>query len=246
MRDGSGQLCTGQRVLSYRLRRSSRAKRLRVTVSPDGVQVVVPLRTPEPEIQTFLDRYSAWIVRKWDAIDAVLARHPGPRHLEDGVSVPLRGEPVPLRVTTGNRPRVVVDREITVRLRPGPEGLDRESEILGLLEAGLRREARVEALELIARHGPPNDLHPQSLRIKGQKRLWGSCSTRGVINLNWRLILAPREIIEYVVVHELCHLREPHHRSSFWRLVEGILPDYEARWRWLRDNAALLTLRPGG
>jgi hypothetical protein len=248
MGDRVSQLTLGQRVVAYRLRRSPRAKRLRVTVSAEGVQVVVPLRTPETEIQAFLERYRGWIERKWDAVDAVLARHPGPDRLEDGALVPLRGALFPLRVTTarGAGRRITFDHEITVRLPPASPGLDREDEILALLESGLRREARADALELIARHGPPNGLEPKSLRIKGQKRLWGSCSSRGAINLNWRLILAPPEIIEYVVVHELCHLREPHHRPPFWRLVESILPDYEVRWRWLRDNAALLTLRRGG
>ena len=248
MRDSLSELTLDQRVMPYRVRQSSRARRLRVTVSAEGVQVVVPLRTPETEIDAYLDRYRDWIVRKWDAVDAVLARHPGPDRLADGVSIPLRGEPRPLRVICGSGagPRVVFGPEILVRLSPSPPERDRESELQGLLERGLRHEARADALELIARHGPPNGLHPTTIRIKGQKRLWGSCSNRGVINLNWRLILAPRRILEYVVVHELCHLREPHHRRSFWQLVERILPDYEARWRWLRDNAALLTLRRGG
>jgi predicted metal-dependent hydrolase len=86
---------------------------------------------------------------------------------------------------------------------------------------------------------------PAAVRIKDQKRLWGSCSAKGAINLNWRLIFAPPAVFEYVVVHELCHLREAHHQAAFWRLVEQILPEFEAQRLWLRANGHLLTLRPG-
>ena len=85
---------------------------------------------------------------------------------------------------------------------------------------------------------------PRALRIKEQKQLWGSCSARGTINLNWRLILAPEAVFEYVVVHELCHLRVRNHQQEFWRLVAEVLPDYERHRRWLRANGHLLTLRP--
>ncbi len=68
---------------------------------------------------------------------------------------------------------------------------------------------------------------------------------KGVVNLNWRLILAPPAVFEYVVVHELCHLRQPHHKAAFWRLVGQVLPGFEDQRRWLRANGHLLTLRPG-
>lgn len=234
---------------AYQLRRSPRARRLRVTVSPEGVQVVVPTRVPEREIRAFLDQHRTWILRKVAAMDAVLAQHPGPERLTDGGEVPLRGRRVPLRIESGTRagPRVTIqDDAIRVRLPPGPPGVDREDEVAGLLEGSLRAEARREALNVIASHGPPNGLVPRDLRIKGQKRLWGSCSQRGMINLNWRLVLAPPPVFEYVVVHELCHLREPHHRRPFWDLVAKILPDFDARRSWLRENGPLLSLRRGG
>ena len=86
---------------------------------------------------------------------------------------------------------------------------------------------------------------PKGLRIKDQKQIWGSCSARGLINLNWRLILAPEPVFEYVVVHELCHLRVRNHQKEFWQLVAQILPGLRApERRWLRANGHLLTLRP--
>ena len=84
----------------------------------------------------------------------------------------------------------------------------------------------------------------RELRVKEQKRLWGSCSSRGTVNLNWRLILAPEAVFEYVVVHELCHLRVRNHQCEFWRLVGAVLPGFEAQRRWLRANGHLLSLQP--
>ncbi|OGR45522.1 MAG: hypothetical protein A2X35_04005 [Elusimicrobia bacterium GWA2_61_42] len=78
------------------------------------------------------------------------------------------------------------------------------------------------------------------IAIKDQRTLWGSCSGRKNLNFNWRLAAAPPEVLDYVVIHELCHLREMNHSKNFWALVEARCPDYAARRRWLRDNCAAL------
>ncbi len=72
--------------------------------------------------------------------------------------------------------------------------------------------------------------------VKDQKTRWGSCSAKGNLNFNWRLILAPGEVLDYVVVHELAHRREMNHSVRFWNLVESVLPDYQQRKRWLKEN----------
>lgn len=98
-------------------------------------------------------------------------------------------------------------------------------------------------MDAITRFGPQNGLVPRAVRIKDQKSLWGSCSAAGAISLSWRLILAPPAILDYVVVHELCHLKEPNHQPPFWRLVASLMPDYARRRAWLRANGGLLRLR---
>ncbi len=83
------------------------------------------------------------------------------------------------------------------------------------------------------------------IRIGGQRTLWGSCSTRGTLSFNWRLVLAPHEVLDYVVVHELCHLRVPNHSREFWALVERHRPGWRRRRDWLRDHGSeLLAFRP--
>ena len=76
--------------------------------------------------------------------------------------------------------------------------------------------------------------------VKDQRTLWGSCSGRRNLNFNWRLAAAPPEALDYVVIHELCHLREMNHSKRFWDLVRAACPDYKARRKWLRDNTALV------
>lgn len=81
-----------------------------------------------------------------------------------------------------------------------------------------------------------------SITIRDQKTRWGSCSGRGTLSFNWRLILAPPEILDYVVVHELCHLTHMNHSKEFWGLVESVIPDYKARRKWLKENGHTLRL----
>lgn len=81
-----------------------------------------------------------------------------------------------------------------------------------------------------------------SITIRDQKTRWGSCSGRGILSFNWRLILAPTEILDYVVVHELCHLTHMNHSKEFWGLVGSVIPDYKVRRKWLKENGHTLRL----
>ena len=86
------------------------------------------------------------------------------------------------------------------------------------------------------------DVSPNRVTIRNQKTRWGSCSSKGSLNFNWRLMMAPAEVIDYVVVHELCHLIHPNHSKNFWNQVSAILPDYRVRKDWLKKNGTRLIL----
>ncbi|MGH6920105.1 MAG: M48 family metallopeptidase, partial [Geminicoccaceae bacterium] len=187
-----------------------------------------------------------WIETKLEAIRQRLAAHPGSRRLVDGARIPFRGSWQRLQVVRSARSRPLVrhDGDVWVELPDRLPAALLESEVERVLTGWLRREARAEAKALIDRYGPRHGLAPRGLVIKAHRTLWGSCTARSVVNLNWRLILGPPAVLEYVVVHELCHLRHRHHQPPFWRLVAEILPDYGQQRRWLRANGHLLTLKP--
>ena len=110
-------------------------------------------------------------------------------------------------------------------------------------------EARHAARELVTMlaedEAPTLGVAYARIQIRDQRSLWGSCSTRGTLSFNWRLVLAPFEVLDYVVVHELCHLLEPNHSRRFWKLVEARRPDWRVQREWLRVHGPeLLAFRP--
>jgi predicted metal-dependent hydrolase len=135
--------------------------------------------------------------------------------------------------------RAGVDRLLTEKRRWIVEQRRQQVRRLGLERLAVSEsEARGGARELISALAEEEAerlaVTYQRIRIGDQRTLWGSCSARGTLSFNWRLVLAPLEVLDYVVVHELCHLREPNHSKRFWKLVEGRRPDWREQRDWLR------------
>ena len=238
-------LTIGLETIAYEIRRSSKAKRLRLTVQPSGVEVVVPNHARQTDVHAFIDSHRGWIRDKVQKYRTLMAKHPSPDRLCDGVQILFRGEPTPLSVVTTKRvhAKVVEGDGFRVEL-PEQQPPDQQEAMIELaLTKHLKRQARDDANVAIERYGPSHNLIPSGLHIKDQKQLWGSCTSQGVINLNWRLILAPIEVFDYVVVHELCHLRHRHHQPPFWRAVGEVMPGYERHRHWLKVNGHHLTLK---
>lgn len=224
----------------YTVRRSDRARRARIQVTAAGVEVVVPRRLPLAEVEPFVASKRAWIDRTLLRMRAAEAERPRPR-LEDGGEVPLLGERLRLRVRVepGRRRAHVARRggalEVAVA-EPGPDA------VRAALERWYRAQARLEVARrldaAVARAGQ----RYASLQIRGQRSRWASCSARGGMSFNWRLLLAPPEILDYVVEHEVAHLEVHDHSQHFWDLLAARRPGYRAEERWLRDNGPTLRL----
>ncbi len=103
-------------------------------------------------------------------------------------------------------------------------------------ESEARTAARERVSALAAEEARALGVEYRRIRIGGQRTLWGSCSPRGTLSFNWRLVLAPAEVLDYVVVHEVCHLREPNHSRRFWALVEERRPQWRTQRDWLREH----------
>jgi predicted metal-dependent hydrolase len=216
--------------LPYTVRRSARARRVRVSVDPHaGVQVTLPERARERAAAVAVAELRPWIERR--LAEAAAARE---RLALPPDCVPYLGATLRLRPQPG---RTRVHRRGETLLVPAG-ALERRA----ALERWYRRAARAEiapraaaaAGALARRHGP--------LTIRDQRTRWGSCSPTGALSFNWRLLLGPEDVLDYVVWHEACHLVHLDHSPRFWALLARHRPGYRAPQRWLRDNGAALAL----
>lgn len=115
-------------------------------------------------------------------------------------------------------------------------------EVVSGIRDFLKKRAGETVMELYEKHKNSVGQRPVKIKLKDQKTRWGSCSSKGNININYRLVMAPKEVFEYVMVHELCHLVHFNHSKEFWGLVKSILPDYERRKSWLKENQKKLEI----
>jgi len=226
------------------VRRSARAKYLRLVVRPGIVELVAPLAATERQVQSFLQKHRSWAEGKVREMDAKLKLVQGPGLLEPGASLPWRGREIPLEVeeSAGRRASVRIDERFSVTL-PAGLGSGRESVLEQVLYRWIRQWLRGEVARLSLAHAPRYGLNPRVIRIKRMVSRWGSCGPRGDVNINWLLALAPETVLEYVVVHELCHIREHNHSAAFWSLVAEHLPGYALERAWLKRNGPALMQR---
>ena len=215
--------------ISYSIRRSAQARRVRVTVDPTtGVEVVLPRRAHEREAAAAVRELRPWIERRVREVtrvrEAVAAR---------GAQVPYLGDMLTLRAEPG---RTRVHRRGDELVTPAGAGQRRA------LERWYRRAARVEIAPRLDEASAALGAEYTKLTIRGQRTRWASCSRSGAMSFNWRLLLAPEAVLDYVVWHEVCHLRVPDHSPRFWALLARHRPDYREHVRWLRRNGATLVL----
>lgn len=224
--------------IAYALRRSDRARRLRLVVGSDGnVAVVLPAGCEEREATAFVAENVDWIRRHQERIRTLAER--APLNLWcDGGHLMLLGRQYRLRVLPSRGRRGAVTVQCGEVLLEGA-GLTPER-LAGVVGRWLRTTAHVHLSARVAALAPLLGKLPSRVFVREQRTRWGSCSARGGLGFNWRLVMAPPEVVDYVVVHELTHLVEMHHTPRFWRLVGAHAPDYRAHRRWLREHGPLL------
>ncbi|MDO4357600.1 MAG: SprT family zinc-dependent metalloprotease [Clostridia bacterium] len=212
---------------------------IRLSVNESGeVRVYAPKAMRLRDVDAFVSAHRADVEQMEGRVrqrqQLFEAGHP----LADGEKLLVQGREVTLRVRPSNARRARLDGDELILESPQT---DRAS-----LRALIRHALSVEEVALIrgliAVHAPALGVSPGRIAIREQKSRWGSCSSRGNLNFNWKLMLAPPEALEYVVVHELCHLIEFNHSARFWRLVESRMPEYEGAKKWLKDNGAKLEI----
>jgi hypothetical protein len=216
-------------LLSYSVRHSTRARRVRVTVDRAGaVEVVLPQRVPLRAAEEAVRELRPWIDRRL----AEAGRQQATVQAR-GDTLPYLGEVLEVRAEPG---RTRVTRRGDTLLVPG--GDERGPAI----ERWYRRMAREEVRARLDRACAISGLSYTRLTIRDQRTRWGSCSRSGAMSFNWRLLLAPEAVLDYVIWHEVCHLEFMDHSPRFWGLVSRYCPAHREQAAWLRRNAGTLVL----
>jgi predicted metal-dependent hydrolase len=212
----------------------SKRKTIAIIVQRDGTVVVrAPLKAPEALIRQFVESKSGWI----NAKKAQAMKHPplAARQFKAGEKFPFLGQAYPLSVVKGQKAALKFENGffLNERFLPNAQPVFEK----WYKSAALRvLTARVNALA--TQHG----FRYGKIRITSARTRWGSCSAKGTLSFTWRLVLAPMEVVDYVVVHELAHLQVKNHSKTFWAAVAALMPDYKRRMAWLKANGKFLTL----
>lgn len=211
----------GGHTVSVTVKRSALARRISLRVDPArGAVLMLPQKARLADGERFLLAHRVWLAEK-------LARLPGRIALDDGATVPLLGVPHPIRHAPQARRGVWVE-DGALLVSGLPEHVGRR--VADFLKAEAKRLIVPRANDLAARLGRKAG----RITVKDTRSRWGSCSSVGDLAFSWRLVLAPEQILDYVVAHEVAHLVEMNHSPAFWAVVEDLVGDARAPRRWLK------------
>jgi predicted metal-dependent hydrolase len=222
-------------LVGYRLRRARR-RSIGLVIDDDGLRVAAPGHIPIAEIEAFIREKARWVLLK------LAERRAAPRpplvHWNDGSMIALLGAPVRIELLPGRRGISLQDGRLGIGLAPrGDPAALRKRGI-----AWLKDEALALLGTRLARYAASLGAPTPALTLSNARTQWGVCREDGQVRLNWRLIHLPLRLIDYVVAHELAHLREMNHSARFWAVVGGLYPDYKTARRELRESGHSLPI----
>ena len=224
--------------LPYELIRSRKRRRTISLHIKEGGRVVVyaPFRTPLSEIEELIQRKRSWISEKLSEKQRI-AKSTEKQFLP-GEAFLYLGEPYPLEIDDGVEPK----RPLTLSF--GKFVLNRScaEKARSLFIEWYKKESRRTLAERADYYSRRLELFPSGLRITGAQFRWGSCSRDNRLCFSWRIVMAPLKVVDYVLIHELVHIKEKNHSARFWNHVESIMPDYKKHRLWLREHEHSLQL----
>lgn len=236
----------GNTTIEFTLEYSPATKDIIISVDLiDGVKVIAPPLVSDKNLQEVLQKKSPWIMSKWFEFEEIVEL-PSPKEYVSGEKFNYIGRGYRLKIQKGTKvsqssllfqqgrfiatvsPQLT-NAEIAERLRP-------------LFIEWYMKHGQAKLNERLSIYTSKMGVFPSKLQLRDQKMRWGSCAADKSIYINWRIMMAPMKVIDYVLVHEMGHLKYPNHSADFWQFVRSILPDYDERKEWLRINGPLLTL----
>ena len=222
----------------FEIIRTDRVKSASIDVEDNLVKVTVPKNLSDERIEELIKGRILWIKQKLALqATAIISK---PKEYVDGEAFAYLGRNYRLKCANGS--------EESVKLKSGylnvttKNGKRNSEHIKAAIEQWYRTKALSRLVDKNKRYSAILKVEPTSINLKDYKAMWGSCSPKGVVSYNWRIILAPHKIVDYIVVHELCHLIEPNHSSKYWKQVMSVIPDYENSKEWLKNNGSSLLI----
>ena len=223
----------GGRIIEYELVQTARTS-LELRALPDGLRLFAPKAYPLRQADQFVRDRADWIARAQAQLNAYRKGEEERYPMTEGMSVPVEGRQLALRLKESGTPSARFEADAVVLAGPdlSPEAVREQ------LREALVERAKVRVAERLEHYIPLVGRRPGRVTIREQRTKWGSCSSQGNLNFNWKLIMAPPEALDYVVIHELCHLYDFNHSPRFWERVARYQSDYAA-WRdFLRSGWA--------
>lgn len=218
--------------------RTNRRKSADIRVEEGAVSIVVPTNTSGEKIDQLLVAKRQWIKEK-----IALQRELNPastKQYVSGEAFPYLGRNYRLKVETGNfAPVKLLNGRLVVTL---PNGSEQPHMIRNALVRWYKRQAEQKLTEKVERFAPMVGVEPAGVGIRTFKSRWGSCTAKGKLEFNWLIMMAPNRMVDYVVIHELCHLIRHDHSPEFWREMARVMPEYAQCREWLRENAERLVV----
>ena len=218
--------------IEYEVKRSDKATIPRIDIDLNGVRVILP-RNSEINPERFLDQKSIQVIENIQKYKEYKKKIPE-RKFQQNEKYPFLGTKHTLTITEDTNKPIAQNKNIHLPLKQ-----TQQNGIKNTLKKFYKKEARKQIKKYLNKYSHLN-LDYNQLKLKNQKTRWGSCSSKNNLNINWRIVMAPPEIIEYIVVHELIHLEEKNHTKKFWSKIANTLPDYKKRAEWLEKNSPKL------
>jgi len=228
----------GNRKISFEIKRGNRKKTVAIRISPNAVvTVLAPQYLDEEKIRMIVQKRAHWIIERQEQIKKNRNSN-SIKQFVSGESFPYLGKYYRLKVmksTTDSEEKCrLVSGRFLVEINGKSDILSNKSAVKKVLLGWYLDHAEEKIKDRISRLACLIGKWPVSIKIKNQEKRWGSCSRGGIIRFNWKIVMAPISVMDYVIVHELCHLIHPHHSPQFWQKVRSIIPDYKKRREWLK------------
>ncbi len=228
-------LRVGRTNIPYELRRTATISERRITVTPGCVEVLALVTDDDAEVEAFLQRKRQWVFETVRQLEEITAKRAVVPRFMTGSKIPFRGRMASLTVrrTDGPHIEIAFRNGFVVELPPWVSEEAAEPVVATEIKLWLKRRVRRDVAEIAVAYRKRFDLRPRSIRVAEFSTGWGSCGLSGTIHIDWRLVFAPKRVLEYVVVHELAHLKHRSHGEEFWAFLAFMLPGYERPKGWL-------------